>query len=81
AGIPCAAPSVPIPSGNRIAGTQRGLAFAELAWQPHDNTELGLEVRAASALTANDSNSQGAPRYTLLALRALAKDCGACAEQ
>jgi iron complex outermembrane recepter protein len=70
AGIPCTAPSVPIAAGNRIAGTQRGLAFAELAWQPGANTEIGLELRSASALTANDSNTQGAPRYTLLALRA-----------
>ncbi len=71
AGIPCNAPSVPIASGNRIAGTQRGLAFAELAWQPHANTELGIELRSASALTANDSNTEGASRYTLLALRAM----------
>jgi iron complex outermembrane recepter protein len=71
AGIPCTAPNVPVPAGNRIAGTQRGLAFAELAWLPHANTELGVEVRKASALTANDSNTEGAPRYTLLALRAL----------
>jgi iron complex outermembrane recepter protein len=71
AGIPCTAPNVPVPAGNRIAGTQRGLAFAELAWQPNANTELGLEARSASALTANDSNSEGASRYTLLALRAL----------
>ena len=71
AGIPCTAPNVPIPAGNRIAGTQRGLAFAELAWLPHANTELGIEVRKASALTANDSNSEGAPRYALFALRAL----------
>ncbi len=70
AGIPCTTPSVPIAAGNRIAGTQRGLAFAELAWQPSANTEVGLEVRSASALTANDSNTEGAPRYTLLALRA-----------
>jgi iron complex outermembrane recepter protein len=78
-GIPCTLPTpalpngqnlVAIPAGNRIAGTQRGLAFAELAWQPSANTELGVEVRSASALTANDSNSEGAPRYTLLALRA-----------
>ena len=70
AGIPCMAPSLPIPAGNRIAGTQRGLAYAELAWQPRAGTELGLELRSASAMTANDSNSEGAPRYTLLALRA-----------
>jgi iron complex outermembrane receptor protein len=70
-GIPCTAPTLPIPAGNRIAGTQRGLAYAELAWQPHASTELGVEVRSASALTANDRNSESAPRYTLLALRAL----------
>jgi len=78
-GIPCRLPTpalplgqnlLPVPAGNRIAGTQRGLAFAELAWQPQANTELGLEVRAASALTANDSNTESAARYTLLALRA-----------
>ena len=71
AGIPCTAPNVPIPSGNRIAGTQRGLAFAELAWQPSANTELGFEVRKASPLMANDSNTEAAPGYTLLALRAV----------
>ena len=70
AGIPCAAPTVPIPAGNRIVGTQRGNAFAELVWQPQAATELGLEVRAASASTANDSNTQAAPRYALVNLRA-----------
>ena len=70
AGIPCAAPSVPIPAGNRIVGTQRGSVYAELVWQPAAATELALEVRAASASAANDSNTQFAPRYALLALRA-----------
>jgi iron complex outermembrane receptor protein len=70
AGIPCSAPTVPIPAGNRIAGTQRGNAFAELVWQPARATEVALEVRAASALTANDSNTQAAPRYALCNLRA-----------
>lgn len=70
AAVPCAAPSVPIPAGNRIVGTQRGSAYAELVWQPEAATELALEVRAASASAANDSNTQFAPRYALLALRA-----------
>jgi iron complex outermembrane receptor protein len=69
-GIPCTAPSVPVPAGNRIAGTQRGTAYAELAWQPRAGSEVGVEVRRASALTANDTNTEGAPAYTLLALRA-----------
>jgi iron complex outermembrane receptor protein len=78
-GIPCTLPTpaqpagqnlVPVPAGNRIAGTQRGLAYAELAWQPSANTELGVELRSASALSANDLNTEAAARYTLLALRA-----------
>jgi iron complex outermembrane receptor protein len=79
AGIPCTLPTaarpagqnlVSIPAGNRIVGTQRGNAFAELVWQPQAATELGLEVRAASASMANDSNTQAAPRYVLVNLRA-----------
>jgi iron complex outermembrane receptor protein len=76
AGIPCDPPNnpgqnrVPVAAGNRIAGTQRGMAFAELAWALRAGTELALEARAASALTANDTNTEAAPRYRLLALRA-----------
>ena len=70
AGIPCSAPTVPIPAGNRIVGTQRGNAFVELVWQPAAATELALEVRAASGTAANDSNTQFAPRYALANLRA-----------
>jgi iron complex outermembrane recepter protein len=70
AGIPCNAPSVPVPAGNRIVGTQRGNLFAEVVWQPLATTEVALEVRAASGTAANDSNSQFARRYALLNLRA-----------
>ena len=70
AGIPCTKPTVPIAAGNRIVGTQRGNAFAELVWQPRGATEFALEVRAASATMANDSNTQAAPRYALVNLRA-----------
>ena len=70
AGIPCNAPTVPVAAGNRIAGTQRGQAFGELAWKPSERTEVAAEVRKASALTANDTNTEAAAPYTLLALRA-----------
>jgi iron complex outermembrane receptor protein len=70
AGVPCSAPSVPVPAGNRIAGTQRGLLFGELAWQATPHSALAVEVRAASSLVANDSNTEAAPRYALLAVRA-----------
>jgi len=69
AGIPCAAPSVPVPAGNRIAGTQRGAAFAELAWQDAALGEFGAEIRHARALMANDLNTEAARPYTLLGLR------------
>ncbi len=70
AGIPCSAPTVPIPAGNRIVGSQRGNAFVELVWRPAAATELALEVRAASGTAANDSNTQFALRYALANLRA-----------
>jgi len=70
AGVPCTAPTVPVPAGNRIVGTQRGNAFAEVVWQPADATQFALETRGASATAANDTNTQFAPRYALLNLRA-----------
>jgi iron complex outermembrane receptor protein len=70
AGVPCIAPSVPVAAGNRVAGTQRGLLYGELAWQATPATGLAIELRGASALMANDSNSEAAPRHALLALRA-----------
>lgn len=69
-GLPCLTPTLPIPAGNRIAGTQRSHAFAELVWQPASATELAIEWRAAAALTANDSNSQAASGYGLFNVRA-----------
>ncbi|MBI5717733.1 MAG: TonB-dependent receptor [Burkholderiales bacterium] len=69
AGIPCTAPTVPVPAGNRIAGTQRGTAFAELAWRNAALGEFGAELRHARALMANDRNTEAAAPYTLLGLR------------
>ena len=65
----CTVPSVPVPAGNRIAGTQRGTAFAELVWRSPGFGEFGAEVRHARALMANDTNSAAAEPYTLLGLR------------
>lgn len=69
AGIPCLAPSVTVPAGNRIAGTQRINAWAEVAWRDARWGELGLEARGAGRTAANDTNSQFAPGYGLAALR------------
>jgi iron complex outermembrane receptor protein len=66
---PCTTPNVPVPAGNRIAGTQRGTAFAELAWRSPGFGQFAAEVRHARALTANDANTEAAAPYTLLGLR------------
>ncbi len=60
----------PIVSGNRIAGTVRTAAYAELAWQPRRDLALALEGRAQSDVAANDANTVFAPGHGLLALRA-----------
>ncbi len=70
AGIPCTAPSVPVAAGNRIAGTQKGVGFAELVWSPVARTDIGLEARVASGIVVNDTNTEATDRTTLLAVRA-----------
>jgi iron complex outermembrane receptor protein len=60
----------PIVTGNRIAGTVRSAAYAELAWQAYRGAEFALEGRAQSDVAANDANTVFAPGYGMLALRA-----------
>jgi iron complex outermembrane receptor protein len=69
AGIPCTAPSVPVAPGNQVAGTQRGSAWAEVAWRSASLGETALEWRAAKATAVNDTNSEFAPGYGSLSLR------------
>jgi iron complex outermembrane receptor protein len=71
AGCPSAAnPKVPVAAGNRIAGTQRGSAWAEAAWRPAlVPGELALEWRASAPTAANDTNLVFSPGYALFNLR------------
>ncbi len=69
AGIPCAAPTLPVAAGNRIAGTQQKSGFAELAWRSGFMGDLALEWRGAGDTVVNDRNSEFAPGYGLLGLR------------
>lgn len=69
AGIPCNAPSVTVPAGNRIAGTPRQNLFAEAAWRDARWGEAGLELRAVGEVPVNDRNSDFAGSYETLALR------------
>ena len=70
AGVPCSAPTVPVPAGNRIAGTLPKSGFAELAWSP-GVTEFAIEARGQGRQPVNDVNGDFAGGYGLLALRAL----------
>ena len=70
AALPCLSPTLPVPAGNRIAGTLQRSAYAELAWSPYKVLELAAEVRGQGRLPANDTNSQFAGGFGLLALRA-----------
>ncbi len=70
AAVPCLTPTVPVPAGNRIAGTLQRSAYAELAWTPSKALELAAEVRGQGRLPVNDVNSDFAGGFGLLALRA-----------
>lgn len=68
---PCTAPSVPVPAGNRIAGTFRGSVFSELVWAPfaQQSTEVALEWRAQGRTAVNDLNSDAASGFAEAAFR------------
>ena len=63
-------PTVPVSAGNRIAGTQRGSAWAQAAWRPGALPgEFGIEWRVMAPTAANDTNTVYSPGYGLLNLR------------
>jgi iron complex outermembrane receptor protein len=70
AALPCLTPTLPVPAGNRIAGTQPKSLFAELVWQPLTPLELAVEVRGLGRVPVNDLNSDFAGGHGLLGLRA-----------
>jgi iron complex outermembrane recepter protein len=67
--VPCTAPNVAVPAGNRIAGTQAASAWAELAWRPRTTSEGGIEWRALGTTAVNDTNSEFAPGWATVNLR------------
>jgi iron complex outermembrane recepter protein len=70
AAVPCTAPTVVVPAGNRIAGTAEKSAFTELAWRPFAKTEFAAEVRAQGGIVVNDLNSDQSKSAVIVALRA-----------
>ena len=69
AGLPCTAPTVPVPAGNRIAGTQRASLWAELQTPVWPVGSFAVEWRAGSRTAANDTNTEAAPGQGTLNLR------------
>jgi len=70
AAVPCTAPTVVVPAGNRIAGTAEKSAYAELAWRPFAKTEIAAELRAQGGIVVNDVNSDASKGVVTVALRA-----------
>ncbi|WP_290877017.1 TonB-dependent receptor, partial [Aquabacterium sp.] len=66
---PCSTANVPVAAGNRIAGTSRLSAWAELAWQPARGMEAGLEWQARSRTAVNDVNSDFAQGWGIVNAR------------
>lgn len=69
AGIPCSAPTAPVAAGNRIAGTPRAWAYAEVLRRGPTLGDLALEWRGVGAVPVNDRNTDRAAGYGLMALR------------
>ncbi len=69
AGIPCSAPTVPVPAGNRIAGTARQAASAGLTWRSPGWGQWGVDVNQAGNTVVNDLNTDAAAGYATLGLR------------
>lgn len=65
ASTPCAAPTVPVAAGNRMPGTARANAWAEFAWHPVAGWQAGVDLRAASKVMANDTNTDAAAAYVV----------------
>lgn len=66
---PCATPSLPVASGNKLPGVAARTAFVELKYRA-GWADLGAEWRAQSALFVNDRNTDRAAGYGLLAVSA-----------
>ncbi len=66
---PCATPTLPVASGNKLPGVPARTAFVELKYRG-GWADLGAEWRAQSELFVNDRNTDRAAGYGLLAVSA-----------
>jgi iron complex outermembrane receptor protein len=69
--VPCVVPNVPVPAGNRIAGTQRVIGGAELAWWPGGMVpgEFAAEWHSQGSTPVDDLNSDFGAGFGVVGLR------------
>lgn len=69
--VPCIVPNVPVPAGNRIAGTQRVIGGAELAWRPGGMVpgEFAAEWHSQGSSPVDDLNSDFGAGFGVVGLR------------
>ncbi|MES2940310.1 MAG: TonB-dependent receptor [Pseudomonadota bacterium] len=70
AATPCTTPTLAVPAGNRIPGTAKTFTAAELRWEPARGWRGGVELRHASRVFVNDTNTDAAPAFTTWAAHA-----------
>jgi iron complex outermembrane receptor protein len=65
-------PPQPIPAGSRLPGVPQANAYAELAWARPEwyGFSAALEAQYAGKVYVNDRNTDAAPSYTVVNLRA-----------
>jgi iron complex outermembrane receptor protein len=65
-------PPQPIPAGSRLPGVPQSNAYAELAWARPEwyGLSAALEAQYAGKIYVNDRNTDTAPSYTVVNLRA-----------
>lgn len=63
ASTPCAAPNVPVASGNRLPGVPLNDAFARLGWGRQLGWRADFTAQYVSAIAVNDANTVFAPAY------------------
>jgi iron complex outermembrane recepter protein len=71
AGAPCPRPGTVVPAGRLMPGIPRTSVYAELAWRQRAwGLETALEARHVGRVMVDDLNTDSAPAYAVLALRA-----------
>lgn len=67
-GTPCTSLNSTVPAGARIPGIPESNLYARVAWGHTAGWHAGADLRYASRVAVNDSNSEAAPSYVIAGL-------------